>query len=199
MCFLVCQILQTSYTVWWNCHFDDLSTLPGVWSSRTYSSIMYIQDWNKTIEQLALSVYIHCCFVLNWDHSYISQQFTPQIVSKFNVNTGYSHFVNSHFVNSHFVNSHLVNFPLCQFPFCQFPFGQCWQSGNWQRGNWQSGKLTKWEDSPFEIILTTVIDHSCVSELLDKHIMKNIHGTLVPACSILSQVLTINTFQFVEV
>jgi len=31
--------------------------------------------------------------------------------------------------------------------------------------------LTKWEDSPFEIILTTVIDHLCVSELLDKHIM----------------------------
>ena len=60
-------------------------------------------------------------------------------------------------------------------------------------------ELTKWEDSPFEIILTTVIDHLCVSELLDKHIMKNIHGTLVPACSILSQVLTINTFQFVEV
>ena len=49
----------------------------------------------------------------------------------------------------------------------------------------------KWEDSPFEIILTTVIDHLCVSKLLDKHIMKNIHGTLVPACSILSQVLTI--------
>ena len=28
--------------------------------------------------------------------------------------------------------------------------------------------LTKWEDSPFETILTTVIDHLCVSELLDK-------------------------------
>ena len=57
----------------------------------------------------------------------------------------------------------------------------------------------KWEDSPFEMILITDIDHLCVSELLDKYIMKNIHGTLVPACSILSQVLTINTFQLVEV
>ena len=69
-----------------------------------------------------------------------------------------SHFVNSHFVNSHFVNSHLVNFPLCQFPLCQFPFGQCWQSGNWRNGNWQSGKLTKWEDLPLYILITTVID-----------------------------------------
>ena len=70
----------------------------------------------------------------------------------------YSHFVNSHFVNSHFVNSHLVNFPLRQFPLCQFPFGQCWQSGNWQSRNWRSGKLTKWEDLPIYILLTTVID-----------------------------------------
>ena len=64
-------------------------------------------------------------------------------------------------------------------------------STNWKElTKWE---LTKWEDSPFEIILTTVIDHLCVSELLDKHIMKNIHGTLLPACSILSQVLTIST------
>ena len=31
--------------------------------------------------------------------------------------------------------------------------------------------MTKWEDSPFEIILTTVIDHLCISKLLDKHII----------------------------
>ena len=98
----------------------------------------------------------------------------------------------------------LCQFPLCQFPLRQFPFGQLptlsipiWSMlTKWELTKWE---LTKWEDSPFEILLTTVIDHLCVSELLDKHIMKNIHGTLVPACSILSQVLTINTFQFVEV
>ena len=54
-------------------------------------------------------------------------------------------------------------------------------------------ELTKWEDSPFEILLTTIIDRLCASELLNKCIMKNIHGTLVPACSILSQVLTISS------
>ena len=70
----------------------------------------------------------------------------------------YSHFINSHFVNSHIVNSHLVNFPLRQFPLSQFPFGQSGnsQSGNWRSGNWRSGKLTKWEGSPFYILLTTV-------------------------------------------
>ena len=51
-------------------------------------------------------------------------------------------------------------------------------------------ELTIWEDSPFEVLLTTVIDDLYVSELLDKHIIKNIHGALVPAYSILSQVLS---------
>ena len=98
----------------------------------------------------------------------------------------------------------LCQFPLCQFPLRQFPFGQLptLSISSLSIPIWSmltKRELTKWEDSPFEIILTTVIDHLCVSGLLDKHIMKNIHGTLVPACSILSQVLTINTFQFVEV
>ena len=97
----------------------------------------------------------------------------------------------------------LCQFPLCQFPLCQFPFGQLptlsipilsipiWSMlTKRELTKWE---LTKWEDSPFEILLTTVIDHLCASELLDKRIMKNIHGTLVPACSILSQVLTISS------
>ena len=108
----------------------------------------------------------------------------------------------------------LCQFPLCQFPLRQFPFGQLptlsipilsipiWSIPIWSmltKRELTKWELTKWEDSPFEIILTAVIDHLCVSELLDKHIMKNIRGKLVPACSISSQVLTINTFQFIEV
>ena len=96
----------------------------------------------------------------------------------------------------------LCQFPLCQFPLRQFPFGQLptLSISSLSIPIWSmltKRELTKWEDSPFEIILTTVIDHLCVSGLLDKHIMKNIHGTLVPACSILSQVL--HDYQYLPV
>ena len=69
----------------------------------------------------------------------------------------------SHFINSHFVNSHLVNVDKVGIDKVGID-----ELGSWQSGNWRTGKLTKWEDWPFYVLLTTILE--------------NIHRTLVPAC-----------------